>query len=78
MTSVVELNELAARVLKKPDLSTYGLAELASEVGIDVKPAGTKAPNWKSIVFSNEEIKFAILDAYTIYCIGDKLLGMVA
>ncbi|KAK4849860.1 hypothetical protein QYF36_001433 [Acer negundo] len=78
MTSVVDLSELAVRVLKKPDLSTCGFAELASEVGIDVKPAGTKAPNWKSIVFSNEEIKFAILDAYTIYRIGDKLFGMVA
>ena len=78
LTSVVELSELAARVLKKPNLSTFGLVELASEIGIEVKLAGTKAPNWKSIVFSNEEIKFAILDACTIYRIGYKLLGMVA
>ncbi|KAK2640300.1 hypothetical protein Ddye_028095 [Dipteronia dyeriana] len=73
MASVVELSELAVRVLKKYSLSTCGLAELASEVGF----VGTNAlDNWKSIVFSIEEIKFAIHDAYTVYRVGDKLIRM--
>ncbi|KAK4852376.1 hypothetical protein QYF36_023484 [Acer negundo] len=76
MASVVELNELAVRELKKPILSTCGLDELASEVGIEVKPF--KASKWKSTVFTNKEneIKYAIEDADTIYRIGYKL-GMV-
>ncbi|KAK2640303.1 hypothetical protein Ddye_028098 [Dipteronia dyeriana] len=74
MASVVELSELAVMVLKKYSLSTCGLAELASEVGVD----GTNAlDNWKSIVFSIEEVKFAIHDAYTFYCVGDELIRMI-
>ncbi|KAL5786660.1 hypothetical protein ACOSQ2_009052 [Xanthoceras sorbifolium] len=86
--SIVELGELAVRVLKKPNLSTCGLAGLAKEVGVNAADASSKgssaaagssnAPNWKSIAFTDQQIKDAIQDAYTTYLVGDKLLEMVA
>ncbi|KAL5853815.1 hypothetical protein ACOSQ3_008933 [Xanthoceras sorbifolium] len=83
--SIVELGELAVRVLKKPNLSTCGLADLAREVGIDAEasssstgsssaPGSSNAYNWKSIAFTDQQIKDAIQDAYTTYLVGDKLL----
>ncbi|KAL5853814.1 hypothetical protein ACOSQ3_008932 [Xanthoceras sorbifolium] len=75
---IVELGELAVRVLKKPNLSTCGLADLAREVGVNASAPRSYAHNWKSIVFTDQQIKDAILDAYTTYLVGDKLLEMVA
>ncbi|KAL5850878.1 hypothetical protein ACOSQ4_008891 [Xanthoceras sorbifolium] len=74
-------------VLKKPNLSTCGLADLAREVGIDAEasssstgsssaPGSSNAYNWKSIAFTDQQIKDAIQDAYTTYLVGDKLLEM--
>ncbi|KAL5850876.1 hypothetical protein ACOSQ4_008889 [Xanthoceras sorbifolium] len=86
--SIVELGELAVRVLKNPNLSTCGLADLAREVGVNAADASsrgssaaagsTNAPNWKSIAFTDQQIKDAIQDAYTTYLVGDKLLEMIA
>ncbi|KAL5783732.1 hypothetical protein ACOSP7_008761 [Xanthoceras sorbifolium] len=75
---IVELGELAVRVLKKPNLSTCGLADLAREVGVNASAPRSYAHNWKSIVFTAQQIKDAIQDAYTTYLVGDKLLEMVA
>ncbi|KAL5850880.1 hypothetical protein ACOSQ4_008893 [Xanthoceras sorbifolium] len=70
--SLVELSELAVRVLKKPNLSTCGLADLAREVGIDAEassssstgsssaPGSSNAPNWETIVFTDQQINDAI------------------
>ncbi|CAN6581828.1 unnamed protein product [Malus baccata var. baccata] len=79
-----DLGDLAAKVLKKPNLATWGLAELASEVGFDIKPVedtslgGTcVVPDWNATVFSDEQIKYAIHDVYASYLIGKKFLAML-
>ncbi|KAL5853828.1 hypothetical protein ACOSQ3_008946 [Xanthoceras sorbifolium] len=97
MSNVVEVRDLAARVLKKPNLSKCGLQELDNEVRNTVSAAassdscpqqdskasvlatgiGSSCPNWNAMVFSDEEMKYAIHDAYTCYGIGDKVLGII-
>ncbi|KAK3199807.1 hypothetical protein Dsin_023222 [Dipteronia sinensis] len=100
LCNVAEVGQLAARVLKKPNLSKWGLEELDKEVrktvtdkevrktvteskaDVATSLPGTGAgaascPNWKAMVFSDEEMKYAIHDAYTCCVIGDKLLGML-
>ncbi|KAL5850892.1 hypothetical protein ACOSQ4_008905 [Xanthoceras sorbifolium] len=108
---IVEVRDLAAKVLKKPNLSKCGLADLHREVGVTIAVAGTASPSscpppstvskvkvetaakvkvetaanlpeiacpdWGAVAFSDEEIKYAIHDAYTCYLIGDKLLGFL-
>ncbi|KAK2640324.1 hypothetical protein Ddye_028119 [Dipteronia dyeriana] len=91
-STAVDVRELAVRVLKKPNLSRCGLVDLAREVGIKGEAssalsspssssysssAAKDAPNWESVVFSSEQIKSAIQDAYTCYRIGYKLLDML-
>ncbi|KAI7987757.1 hypothetical protein LOK49_LG13G00296 [Camellia lanceoleosa] len=68
--------ELVARVLKKPDLISAGLATLAAEVGIAWE-ASKYLPsfNWRALVFSDEQIKYVVEDVYASFLIGTKLLG---
>ena len=73
----VEVGYLAAKVLKKANIDKKGLAELAGEVGMDIKEPTGICSEWNAIVFSDEEIKFAIHNAYTSYVIGNKLCDMV-
>lgn len=73
----VGLGNFAARILKKSNLETAELPELAAEVGIDIKPLRGACPDWNARVFSPEGIKHAIHDVYTSYLIGQKLLGML-
>ncbi|KAL5783739.1 hypothetical protein ACOSP7_008768 [Xanthoceras sorbifolium] len=97
LSNVVEVGDLAARVLKKPNLSKCGLQELDHEISNTASAAassdscpqadskasvlatgtGTSCPNWNAMVFSDEEMKYAIHDAYKCYVIGDKLLGIL-
>ncbi|KAI7988833.1 hypothetical protein LOK49_LG13G00301 [Camellia lanceoleosa] len=74
--SSVEPKELVARVLKKPDLISAGLATLAAEVGIAWE-ASKYLPsfNWRALVFSDEQIKYVVEDVYASFLIGTKLLG---
>ncbi|GKV01407.1 hypothetical protein SLEP1_g13961 [Rubroshorea leprosula] len=77
----VELGYLAARVLKNPDLiQEHGLKKLAQAVGVTLKQStfsATKTPAWSARVFSAEQIKLAIHDAYMAYLIGSKLLEKI-
>ena len=73
----VEVGFLAAKILKKPNIENYGLAELAGEVGLDIKEPIGECPDWNAKVFSNEEVKYAVHNAYTSYVIGNKLLDML-
>jgi hypothetical protein len=68
---------LAAKILKIPNIENYGLAELAGEVGLDIKEPIGECPNWNAKVFLHEQIKYAILNAYTSYVIRNKLLDML-
>nr|XP_023898589.1 uncharacterized protein LOC112010477 [Quercus suber] len=73
----VEIGFLAAKILKKPNVENYGLAELAGEVGMDIKEPIGECPDWNAKVFSDEEVKYAVHNAYTSYVIGNKLFGML-
>ncbi|KAK7847301.1 hypothetical protein CFP56_006746 [Quercus suber] len=73
----VEVGFLAAKILKKPNVENYGLAELAGEVGMDIKEPIGECPDWNAKVFSDEEVKYAVHNAYTSYVIGNKLFGML-
>ena len=66
----VEVGFLAAKILKKPNVENYGLAELAGEVGMDRKEPIGDCPDWNAKVFSHEEVKYAVHNAYTSYVLG--------
>ncbi|KAL5853819.1 hypothetical protein ACOSQ3_008937 [Xanthoceras sorbifolium] len=76
--------ECIASSVEKPSLIKCGLEDLAREVGLNSmelatgsKGATGSSPDWNARVFSEEEIKVAIHEAYTCYCIGNHLLGML-
>nr|XP_023898604.1 uncharacterized protein LOC112010495 [Quercus suber]XP_023898605.1 uncharacterized protein LOC112010495 [Quercus suber]XP_023898606.1 uncharacterized protein LOC112010495 [Quercus suber]XP_023898607.1 uncharacterized protein LOC112010495 [Quercus suber]XP_023898608.1 uncharacterized protein LOC112010495 [Quercus suber] len=73
----VEVGFLAAKILKKPNVENHGLVELAGEVGMDIKEPIGECPDWNAKVFSNEEVKYAVHNAYTSYVIGNKLFDML-
>ena len=74
----VELGHLAARVLKKPNLDECGLVELASEVGVYYEePKSVTFSDWDARVFSNEQVKYAIHDAYASNLIANNLLSLL-
>ncbi|KAH7865522.1 hypothetical protein Vadar_007734 [Vaccinium darrowii] len=76
--SSMEVRELAAKTLKKPDLrvAVGGWGQLAAEVGLSLEesPSSVKIP-WESYVFTDEQIKYAIRDVYLSQLIGSKLLA---
>ena len=76
----VELGHLAARVLKKPNLEGCGLVELASEVGVYYEleePKSVTFSDWGTRVFSHEQVKYAMHDAYASYLIANNLLNLL-
>ena len=74
----VELGHLAARILKKPNLDGCVLVELASEVGVYYEePKSVSFSDWGARVFSHEQVKYAIHDAYASYLIGNNLLNLL-
>ncbi|XP_059435531.1 uncharacterized protein LOC132168552 [Corylus avellana] len=78
----VELGHLAARVLKKPNLDDDGcdLVELASEVGLfygEPKSVNNAFSDWTARVFSHEQVKHAIYDAYASYMVANSLLSLL-
>ncbi|KAK4850623.1 hypothetical protein QYF36_008406 [Acer negundo] len=83
-----EMEDLAARVLKKPYINELGLAYLANEAGVNPSVAGTVFSSagatggstwidYSARAFTEEEIKCVIREAYTCYAIGNKLLNML-
>ncbi|GKV01406.1 hypothetical protein SLEP1_g13960 [Rubroshorea leprosula] len=77
----IDLGYMAARVLKNPDLiQERSLEKLAEAAGVTLKQPtlfGTKTPAWSARVFTAEQIKLAIHDAYAEYLIGFKLLEKI-
>nr|POF00845.1 hypothetical protein CFP56_73040 [Quercus suber] len=73
----VEVGFLAAKILKKPNVENYGLAELADEVGMDMEEPISECPDWNAKVFSDEDVKYAVHNAYTSCVIGNKLYDML-
>lgn len=76
-STVVQLGYFASKCLKKAHIKDYGLAELACEVGMDIKESISECPDWSAGFFTLEQIKYAVHDAYTTYVIGKKLLNML-
>lgn len=76
--NAVDVTELAARILKKPKLCGCELATIAAEVGVSLEESPRLEDfNWGASVFSDEEVKYAIQDAYACHLIGTKLLAML-
>ncbi|KAL6132789.1 hypothetical protein ACLB2K_065028 [Fragaria x ananassa] len=77
-TAGIEVDHLAATVLKKPSLLGKGLHELGPEVGIDIKSAyyDGRSIKWEDVeVFSEEEIIYAIHDVYATFLLGTNFWG---
>lgn len=75
-----EICKLAALVLKNPSLQKCGsLVELASKIGYDMEQVDQNwvQTDWGALVFSEEQIKYAIQEVHHSYCIGKKLLSML-
>ncbi|KAL0006255.1 hypothetical protein SO802_013816 [Lithocarpus litseifolius] len=76
----IDVGDLAAMLMKKPNIENYKLAELAGEIGMDIKePIDEKRdgewPHRNALFFSKEKIKNAMHEVYT-FIIGNKLLDM--
>uniref|UniRef100_A0A7N2R0X0 Uncharacterized protein n=1 Tax=Quercus lobata TaxID=97700 RepID=A0A7N2R0X0_QUELO len=56
----VEVGFLAAKILKKPKVENYGLAELAGEVGMDMEEPISECPDWNAKVFSDEDVNSGV------------------
>ena len=77
----IDVGDLAAVLMKKPNIENYKLAELAGEIGMDIKePIDEKRdgewPHRNALCFSKEKIKNAMHEVYTSYVIGNKLLDL--
>ncbi|GMH28060.1 hypothetical protein Nepgr_029903 [Nepenthes gracilis] len=77
--TAVELSHLAARIRKMPSLLNGDIKALAKEVGISYEPAasgGRHAPrvNYEAKVFSGDEVKALVHDAYVCYKIGRSVV----
>ncbi|GMH28065.1 hypothetical protein Nepgr_029908 [Nepenthes gracilis] len=77
--TAVELSLLAARIRKKPSLLNGDIEALAAEVGISyeaVASGSRRDPrvNYEAKVFSRDEVKALVLDAFFCYHIGRRLV----
>ena len=66
-SSGVEVIYFASKILKKANIEKYGLAELAGEVGMDIKEPIGECPGWSARLFSQEQIKYTIHNAYILF-----------
>ena len=64
----VEVIYFASRILKKANIEKYGLAELAGEVGMDIKePIGGESPDWTARLFSQDRTDQACNPQFLYY-----------
>ncbi|XVF06456.1 hypothetical protein REPUB_Repub06bG0049600 [Reevesia pubescens] len=78
--NAVDLSELSAKVLDQPQLSAYGVRELARKVvSLNIQPRSLMSiwTNWgdQSHFPTHEQIESAATDAYATYSVGRRLLG---
>ena len=66
----VEVTYFASRIPKKAHIEKYRLAELAGEVGMDIKEPIGEYTDWTARLFSQEQIKYTIHNAYTTLLLG--------
>ncbi|GMH28061.1 hypothetical protein Nepgr_029904 [Nepenthes gracilis] len=77
--TAVDLPLLAARIRKKPSLLNGDIKALATEVGISYEAVASGGRrdlrvNYEAKVFSGDEVKALVLDAFVCYNIGRKLV----
>ncbi|CAO2204265.1 unnamed protein product [Urochloa humidicola] len=75
--NTVDLAELAADKMDRPDLRHAGLKDIASAVmGATVdKPQRVRTGRWDSYELSDQQIKYACIDAFVSFEVGRKLLS---
>ncbi|GMH14328.1 hypothetical protein Nepgr_016169 [Nepenthes gracilis] len=75
---MTELSHLAARIRKKPSYCNSNLKALAAAYEVPYEPpalwgcCGGRRINYEARVFSKEEVKALVRDAYVCYKIGQK------
>ncbi|KAL2941628.1 Carbamoyl-phosphate synthase large chain [Bienertia sinuspersici] len=72
----VKVGDLAARVLRRPEVTEFSLPDIAKEVGVSYQGEAATADVVvaSEMVFSDEEIKDVLTDGYAYYQIGYNLL----
>nr|CAB3477835.1 unnamed protein product [Digitaria exilis] len=72
----VDLAELAAEEMERPDLRNAGLKAIASAVmGVSVdKPQSVRLGCWDNYYLSNEQVMYACIDAFVSFEVGRMLL----
>ncbi|CAL4974916.1 unnamed protein product [Urochloa decumbens] len=77
VSNTVDLAELAADEMGRPDLRSAGLKALASVVmGATVdKPERVRKGRWDAYELSDQQIKYACIDAFVSFEVGRKLLS---
>ncbi|KAL6614795.1 hypothetical protein ACP70R_037065 [Stipagrostis hirtigluma subsp. patula] len=73
----VDLRELAAEEMDRPDLRRAGLKTIASAVmDVDMrKPHAVRTGPWDAYCLSDEQIDYACIDAFVSFEVGRKLLS---
>ncbi|OEL33108.1 hypothetical protein BAE44_0005876 [Dichanthelium oligosanthes] len=76
VANTVDLREVAAEEMNRPDLRHAGLKDIASAVmGANVeKPRRVTMGRWDDYYLSNEQIEYACIDAFVSFEIGRMLL----
>ncbi|KAK9280849.1 hypothetical protein L1049_003739 [Liquidambar formosana] len=76
--NAVELGPWAAKVMQKPHLSGWGVDELADGVAslyLQAKPTSVIFNDWSANYLNKKQVKFATVNVYAYFKIGNKLLG---
>ncbi|EEE55120.1 hypothetical protein OsJ_02898 [Oryza sativa Japonica Group] len=76
VANTADLRPLAAQRLGRPELSQAGLqAVVRAVMGADlVKPQRVTMSRWDASCLSNEQIRYACIDAYVSFEVGRRLL----
>ena len=76
VANTVDLAEVAAEEMGRPDLRNAGLKAIASAVmGVDIdKPDAVRVGPWDNYYLSDQQIKYACIDAFVSFEVGRILL----
>lgn len=76
VANTVDLAELAAEEMERPDLRNAGLKAIASAVmGISInKPQSVRLGAWDTYYLSNDQVLYACADAFVSFEVGRMLL----
>uniref|UniRef100_A0A0A9H366 3'-5' exonuclease domain-containing protein n=1 Tax=Arundo donax TaxID=35708 RepID=A0A0A9H366_ARUDO len=75
--NTVDLRKLAADEMDRPDLRQAGLKAIASAVmGVNMeKPHWVRTGRWDAYSLSDQQIKYACIDAFVSFEVGRRLLA---